>query len=122
MMSYFADKQNAVYINCRTFDASTPQTFAYALIEQLLPKIPRDTAQMVLAIVPEVAWKLVTGITIIGKMEATTGEGVTLAGLNKRIEKPNGSKSEQGALNEVLKALRCVTYFVGPQAFGPHPH
>ena len=104
MMSYFADKQDVVYIDCRTFDASTPKTFAYALIKQLLPKIPRDTAQMVLKLLPEVAWKLATSMTIIGKMGTTTSEDVSLnlAGLNKQS---NGSQTEQ-SMNDVFEALR----------------
>jgi GTPase SAR1 family protein len=111
MMSYFAHKQEAVYIDCRTIDASTPKLFAYALIEQLLPKIPQDTAQKVLAVLPELAWKLVTGMTFVGRMGATTSEDVTvnLAGLNKLMEKSDGSKSEKDP-NDVFKALRCATY------------
>ena len=64
--SYFADKKNAVYIDCRSIDASTPSSFVYALIKQLLPKIPRDTQKVVLetlASLPEWALRFAIGLT-----------------------------------------------------------
>ena len=110
MMSYFADKEDAVYLDCRIIDASTPKAFAYALIEQLLPKIPLNTAQLVFALLPELAWKLATGTTFVGRMGATTSEDVAinLYGLSKLMEESNGIKTELG-LNDVFKALRCAT-------------
>ena len=111
MMSYFADKPDVVYIDCRTtIDASTPRAFTYALIEQLLPKISRDTAQIVLALLPGMACKLVSGTTSVGKVDATTSEDVTvnLTGSIMLFEKPNGSNIAHGQ-NDGFKALRCAT-------------
>lgn len=107
MKSYFSNKKNAVYIDCRTIDASTPKSFAYALIQQLLPKVPRDNVQMALAALPELALKLATSMTFVGKLGATTSEDVSanLAWLNKYMEKPVGNQSEQ-SMNDLFNALR----------------
>ena len=107
LKSYFSKKKNAVYIDCRTIDASTPKAFTYALIKQLLPKVPRDNVQMALAVLPEMALKLATSLTFVGKLGATTREDVSanLAWLNKYMEKPVENQYDP-SMNDLFDALR----------------
>jgi hypothetical protein len=113
MASYFAGKQNAVYIDCRAVDASTPTSFVYALLELLLPKIPREMHQValeMLAKLPKMALRLAAGVKITEKMGGTASEeiAVSLADLIKTLyeKAPNAAQAED--LNEVFKVLGCA--------------
>ena len=83
MASYFSGKKNAVYIDCRAVDASTPTSFVYALLELLMQKIPREMHQVVLgmlATLPTLALKLAIGLMITEKITEKMGgarDGIT---------------------------------------------
>ena len=117
MASYFAGKQNAVYIDCRAIDASTPTSFVYALLEQLMPKIPREMHQVVLGMLktlPQLAWKLAGGLKFTEKMGGTASEefAVSLADFTKALydKAPNAAQKED--MNEVFKVLGCACHAV----------
>ena len=110
--SYFAGKKNALYIDCRDIDASSPATFVYALIKELLPKVPVSAEQVAiraLSLIPALALQLVGGLSITGKVDATPSETINLAGLTKALlDKPTEAQKVQG-LNDLFAALRCAT-------------
>ena len=70
LQTYFADKQqNTVYMDCRTIDARSPRTFTYALIMQILPKVPLDAAQAALALLPALTWRLAATMAPVGTLD-----------------------------------------------------
>lgn len=109
--SCFAGKKNALYIDCRDIDASSPATFVYALIKELLPKVPVSAEQLViraLSLIPTFALQLAGGLSVTGKMDATPSETINLAGLVKALlDKPIEGQKAPG-LNELFAALRCA--------------
>ncbi len=112
LKSTFAGKKNALYIDCRSIDASSPATFVYALIKELLPKVPVSAEQVAiraLSLIPALALQIVGGLSITGKVDATPSETINLAGLAKALlDKPIEAQKLQ-ELNELFAALRCAT-------------
>jgi AAA+ ATPase superfamily predicted ATPase len=102
----FVKQADAVYVNCRTSDTTTPEGLIEVLLSKLAAKVPVDlqsNAEAALQKVPGVLAGLLSSMKITEKDAALTTVSITVSDLVKAFL---GSKERQKNLNAVYDALR----------------
>ncbi|GAX86106.1 hypothetical protein CEUSTIGMA_g13519.t1 [Chlamydomonas eustigma] len=108
MSSHFSKRLDAVYINCREFDATTPQYFVKKVLKVLMDKIPTDWEQLKMSLPPKIVAGLASAFESTMKGAEMTSWTFSLSELVKSIMSGDPEKYKELDMNVLMEAFQLL--------------
>ncbi|GAX81148.1 hypothetical protein CEUSTIGMA_g8581.t1 [Chlamydomonas eustigma] len=113
MSSHFSKRWDTVYINCRVFDATTPQYFVKEVLTVLMDKMPtlieeKDWEQLIRSLPTKIVAGLASGLKSTMNGAEMTSWTFSPIELVKSIMSVDPAKNEEPGMNALMKAFQFL--------------
>ncbi|GAX81399.1 hypothetical protein CEUSTIGMA_g8830.t1 [Chlamydomonas eustigma] len=114
LSSHFSARRDAVYINCRLFDATTPQDFMKEVLTVLIHKMStliedKDSwEQLKRSLPPKILAGFASGFKITMRGAEMKSWAYSLSELVKSIMSEDPAKNEEPDMNALIKAFKLL--------------